>query len=543
MKNDSEPLQQYAATRAEDAFALVVQRHLPLVYAAALRRVGGDAHRAQDVAQLVFTTVARKAAALARHPDFTGWLFTTTRNLAAKTLRGERRRQRREQAAVRAETPVSDDDPRDARASLHAVLDDALMDLRQADRQIILLRFHRGLRLADIGVQLATSENAVQKRLTRALDQLRATLARRGVTSTASALALAFEQQGAVAVPAGVAAAVTTAGLAGLAGGSLVGVTSLMVVSKFQVGLAAAVVVASSTGLVWEMHRNSEIRAELGQHAAATAARIAELSDSRTALARRAAASEADAVELEQALRAARSAPSPAPPRTLSDSGDRANAAMTRAHELTRAGKFQEALDVYLHCYRDVAGRNTLPNQQIVMSQIKQLGETYPPAIVALRDLRDAARQRFEAGDTSRDVITEIGFLNERLGEGHATIALYDRLPAGDPGRQSLALIGRRAFVDAKRYADALVGTSFGSMVRELEMGIRSAATLTGLSLSNHRDYVVQGTLSHIEVLIGSGKSAEAAELTRKLLAFDGSDATRAALQQHVDRARPANVQ
>jgi RNA polymerase sigma factor (sigma-70 family) len=543
MKNDSEPLQHYAATRAEEAFAAVVQRHLPLVYGAALRRVGGDAHRAQDVAQLVFTTVARNAAALAHHPDFTGWLFTTTRNLAAKTLRGERRRQRREHAAVEAEALVSDDDSPDSRACLHGVLDDALMDLRPADRQIILLRFHRGLRLADIGAQLATSENAVQKRLTRALDHLRETLARRGITSTASALALAFEQQGAIAVPAGVAAAVTTAGLAGLSGGGLVGVTSLMVVSKFQVGLAAAVVAASSTGLVWEMHQNSEIRAELRQHTAATAARIAELSDSRAALAQRAAAAEADAVELEQALRAARSASSPPQPRTLSDSGDRAKAAMTRAHELTRAGKFQEALDVYLQCYRDVAGRNTLPNQQIVMSQIKQLGETYPPAIVALRDLRDSARQRFEAGETSRDVVSEIGFLNERLDEGHATIALYDRLPAGDPGRQSLALIGRRAFVDAKRYADALVGTPFGSMVRELEMGIRSAARLTGMSLVTHRDYVIQGTLSHIEVLLGSGKREEAAELTQKLLAFDGSDATRAALQHHVDRARPANVQ
>ncbi len=315
-----------------------------------------------------------------------------------------------------------------------------------------------------------------------------------------------------------------------------------MVVSKFQVGLAAAVVAATATGLVWENRKNAEIRTELRHHTTATAARLKDLSDSRTALAQRAAAAEADAKELEQALRSARSASAPALPRPLSDSSDRAKAALARAHDLTRAGKFQEALEVYLQCYRDVAGRNTMPNQQIVMSQIKQLSQTYTPAMVALRDLRDAALKRFEAGDASRDVVAEVGLLNERLGEGHATITLYDRLPLGDPGRQSLALIARRAFVDAKRYADALVGTPFGSMVRELEMGTRSAPELTGMGLTHHREFVVQGTLSHIEVLTGSGKLEEAAELTRKLLAFDGSDATRAALQRHVERARPPNV-
>ena len=43
---------------------------------AALRRVGGDVHRAQDVTQLVFTALAHNAAALKRHPDLVGWLFT-----------------------------------------------------------------------------------------------------------------------------------------------------------------------------------------------------------------------------------------------------------------------------------------------------------------------------------------------------------------------------------------------------------------------------------------------------------------------------------
>ena len=90
MTHEPDPLLLYARTHSEDAFTELVQRYLPLVYASALRRVGGDAHRAEDVTQMVFVALARNASSLSRHPNLTGWLFTTTRFLAAKTLRAFR---------------------------------------------------------------------------------------------------------------------------------------------------------------------------------------------------------------------------------------------------------------------------------------------------------------------------------------------------------------------------------------------------------------------------------------------------------------------
>lgn len=99
MNDDAALLHRYAAKGSQDAFADLVRRHLSLVYHAALRQTGGDTHRAEEVAQRVFTDLARKAAALSHRPLLVAWLHTATRHAAAELLRTELRRQAREHAA------------------------------------------------------------------------------------------------------------------------------------------------------------------------------------------------------------------------------------------------------------------------------------------------------------------------------------------------------------------------------------------------------------------------------------------------------------
>ena len=61
MTPDIELLSQYAKRRDEATFAELVRRHLDHVYSTALRLVNGDAHLAEDICQLVFSDLARKA--------------------------------------------------------------------------------------------------------------------------------------------------------------------------------------------------------------------------------------------------------------------------------------------------------------------------------------------------------------------------------------------------------------------------------------------------------------------------------------------------
>ena len=95
MIDDRELLRRYAEHGAQEAFAELVTRKIDLVYGAALRQVGGEAHLAQEVTQAVFLAVAAQAAVLQRHAALTGWLYTTTRFLAQKALRTQRRWSRR----------------------------------------------------------------------------------------------------------------------------------------------------------------------------------------------------------------------------------------------------------------------------------------------------------------------------------------------------------------------------------------------------------------------------------------------------------------
>lgn len=84
MKDDAELLRRYVESRSEPDFTVLVERHLDLIYQAALRRTGGRSDLAQDAAQQVFITLAREAPKLVSHPALAGWLFIATRHAASQ---------------------------------------------------------------------------------------------------------------------------------------------------------------------------------------------------------------------------------------------------------------------------------------------------------------------------------------------------------------------------------------------------------------------------------------------------------------------------
>src|SRR4051812_12938139 len=101
METDQELLLDYAATRSELAFKELVRRHIDIVYCTALRVGNGDSYFAEDITQTVFAYLARKPRQTATARALSGWLYRHTWFTAAKAIRTERRRQVREQKAMK----------------------------------------------------------------------------------------------------------------------------------------------------------------------------------------------------------------------------------------------------------------------------------------------------------------------------------------------------------------------------------------------------------------------------------------------------------
>src|SRR5262249_36388335 len=99
---------------------------------------------------------------LARHAALTGWLYTTTRNVAAKAVRAEQRRKAREQEAQAMNELFRDTGDSADWEKLRPVLDAALDELSDSDREAVLMRCLRQRPFAEIGVALDVSEDAAR---------------------------------------------------------------------------------------------------------------------------------------------------------------------------------------------------------------------------------------------------------------------------------------------------------------------------------------------------------------------------------------------
>lgn len=252
MNESSDWLRAWVQEGSEDAFAHLVARHIDLVYSVAHRRVGGDAGLAADVTQTVFADLARKARALRAEGSLAGWLHRHTCYVAATALRGELRRRHREQTAAAMHALENSSDSGWSR--LAPLLDDAVDALGDADRRAILLRFYERRDLRSIGSILNISDDAAQKRVTRALEKLRNWLARRGVTSTTAALTVLLGAHSVTAAPAGLAVSVTAGALAAgtTAGTGAVTLFELMTHAKTKFAVAAAAAAIVATPVVWQ---------------------------------------------------------------------------------------------------------------------------------------------------------------------------------------------------------------------------------------------------------------------------------------------------
>ena len=92
-------------------------------------------------------------------------------------------------------------------------------ELKESDREAILLRYFENRQFAEVGAKLGLNENAARMRVERALEKLRAIFVKRGITA-ATALASVISANAVQMAPAGLAATLATTSIAAVGTGT-----------------------------------------------------------------------------------------------------------------------------------------------------------------------------------------------------------------------------------------------------------------------------------------------------------------------------------
>jgi RNA polymerase sigma factor (sigma-70 family) len=265
--SDAQLLRDYAARGSEAAFRELVARHTAAIYSSALRQVDSP-DLAADLTQRVFTDLARKAdtisAGMTAHASVLGWLFRSTRYAALNLRRDDQRRQTRERQAM--EILLNNTDAPGDWEQIRPTLDEALDALGDEDREALLLRYIKNQDLRTVGATLGISDDAAQKRVSRAVERLREFFGKRGVSVGAGGLVAVISANAVQAAPVGLAVTISAAALAGTAATTstlIAATTKTIAMTTLQKTLVTATVAVLAGAGIYEARQASQLREQV----------------------------------------------------------------------------------------------------------------------------------------------------------------------------------------------------------------------------------------------------------------------------------------
>jgi RNA polymerase sigma-70 factor (ECF subfamily) len=158
-------------------FTSLVQEYQDRIYRYCVNRLGEA--QGEEIAQDVFLTAWESLAKFRRESTISTWLTGIAKNKCIQAFRNRGRRQIIASTFVEdirsqshAEGAVSPEDivMHEARRQ---ELSQGMSKMREDERLLLNLRYHKGLPVAEVAELLGKSEAAVRKRLLRALERLR----------------------------------------------------------------------------------------------------------------------------------------------------------------------------------------------------------------------------------------------------------------------------------------------------------------------------------------------------------------------------------
>ncbi|NOX57362.1 MAG: thioredoxin family protein, partial [Planctomycetes bacterium] len=233
-------------------------------------------------------------------------------------------------------------------------------------------------------------------------------------------------------------------------------------------------------------------------------------------------------------------------------------ARMKYADSLVQAGKPKDALAEYLWCFDEGAKHNISfsgVRLSFLTSNIARLGQTYPPALDALRQRRDLAKAQllegeprkssfwsfFSGNDPTENPVSEFVSLNKSLDEDGESLKMYDKLRKEHPDWLSVKLLRTRVFrqlLKAKRYQEIAESTNVDRKIEQMRIDdeefFQSLPKDRREELSKVlRQSLIRDMVKHYEVFVGIDDQVNAARFAKRAIDTDDSASTYNLLAWH----------
>jgi len=189
-----------ARAQAGEASALedLIRSIVPHVERQLVRYPVSDEDR-RDLLQTTLLQVVRRLGSFRGDSSFSTWLFRVTANEALMLMRSQRRHRARlvegldledlSSLSLARNAASEPNDVKAARSQRESFVREALAELPDDYRDVVVAHYHEDLGLQEIAAKLRVSESAVRSRLHRARSRLRAVLEASGVIDDATAAA------------------------------------------------------------------------------------------------------------------------------------------------------------------------------------------------------------------------------------------------------------------------------------------------------------------------------------------------------------------
>lgn len=202
------------------------------------------------------------------------------------------------------------------------------------------------------------------------------------------------------------------------------------------------------------------------------------------------------------------------------------------AHLGTLEGKYAEALAEYIWFHHNaLAERPSLYGVRLsfALSHWKELAEVYPPALAAIREVRDSKVKRLTTGELDRELFHDVEAINQHLGRSADTASLFESLDNSYPEfAKTCASLVLEALVEARKFhlAAKYVSNPISQVAKLAERLNHDIARIPERPRSKalrYRAYTwnfARNLHTIIAVLAGAGRHAEADECRERAFAI-----------------------